>query len=224
MLNHKPFFIIWISFSKPELQSLQSLLSFECVYSIRVNSASVAVEGFVCKIQQWINVPASRVLCQMLQASLIAELQHFVWMFRCLHKNNSLNPATASPPQSLCLFATSPLCPTKYRLSLPPLWLLLSVHNKLNLLCSVLKILVCIQTSFCLSVCKALLVSFCSGSEGQAERVCQRAWRWEVNNALCVQHVHICMYLFVKWASRFVCEAAFTDTLLTFWCFDVNLQ
>lgn len=92
------FFIISISFSKPKLQSSQSLLSFECVYSIRVNSASVAVEGFVWKIQQWINVPAASVLCQLLQASLIAELQHFVWMFRCLHNNNSLNPATASPP------------------------------------------------------------------------------------------------------------------------------
>lgn len=143
MLNYKPFFHYFnIFFSKPKLQSL---LSFECVYSIRVNSASVAVEGFVWKIQQWINVPAASVLCQLLQASLIAELQHFVWMFRCLHNNNSLNPATASPP-NLCLFATSPLYPTKYRLSLPPLCLLPSVHNKLNLLCSVLKIL-CLHTN-----------------------------------------------------------------------------
>lgn len=45
MLNYKPFFHYFnIFFSKPKLQSL---LSFECVYSIRVNSASVAVEGFV---------------------------------------------------------------------------------------------------------------------------------------------------------------------------------
>lgn len=219
------FFIISISFSKPKLQSLQSLqslLSFECVYSIRVNSASVAVEGFVCKIQQWINVPAASVLCQLLQASLIAELQHFVWMFRCVHNNNSLNPATASSPNlSVFLLHHLSILPNIDYLSHPYVFCWVCIINWISC-AQCWRYSVCIQTSFCLLVCKALLVSFRSGSEGRAES--QRAWRWEVDNALCVQHVHICMYLFVKWASRFVCEAAFIDTLLTFWCFDVNPQ
>lgn len=82
------------------------------------------------------------------------------------------------------------------------------MHNKLNLLCSVLKIL-CLHTNQFLPVGVQSAAGFRSGSEGRAERVCQRARRWEVDSALCVQHVRICMYLFVKWASRFVCEAAF---------------
>lgn len=208
MLNYKPFFHYFniFFFSKPKLQSL---LSFECVYSIRVNSASVAVEGFVWKIQQWINVPAASVLCQLLQASLIAELQHFVWMFRCLHNNNSLNPATASPPNlSVFLLHHLSILPNIDYPSHPYVFCRVCIINWISC-AQCWRYSVCIQTSFCLLVCKALLVSFRSGSEGRAERVCQRARRWEVDSALCVQHVRICMYLFVKWASRFVCEAAF---------------